>query len=1272
MWKKQIRVILILIGYVAGVGAAHAEDVVTFEKDILPIFVKSCNGCHSPQADKLKAELDLSTVLTLLKGSEYGEVVEPGNSAESMLVKTIEHTEEPHMPPPNKFDKLPQEEIDLIKKWIDQGAKAGEGGASDKKEATNQPDPSSSPKTALPDKDWAESPIASVAYSPDGKWLARGRLGVVELFAVKDDGSIEKADDLSGHAEMVRGLAFSPDSERLAAGGGKPGRSGEIVLWDIPKGEQFKKIEGHSDNILDLDFHPDGEQIATGSYDKTVRVWNIETAEETHLMKDHVDAVYSVDYSDDGTRLASGSGDRTVKLWDAETGERVLTLSDSTDAVHTVAFAPKGDLIAAGASDKMIRVWDLLASQSEEGFTQSALTTGQLLHSTFAHDGPLLKILYSKEGDTLYSTAQDKQVKAWDTSTMSLPKVYEVQSDWAQCMDLHPNGNHLAVGRFDGTMTVYDSQSGRSIWTDGTSTETSMASADVDENEIDTKGKRKGKTGKIHVDAVFIDATIPPIVDSLSPDVWPRGSTVELTVKGRNLADAELYFTDKKLGIEVTQFEAKPVPEFKYNEESRGTQFHNYAQPYEIKMTVDIPSDAGLGTKHLFADTPIGLSNAKEFKISDSGDTGEVEPNDTLAEAQEINFPIRLVGTTNLEGDVDRYKVHLEKGQELVCVLRDTGLNPLLRILTAEGEEQVTHTEFNGTDNPHVAVRAEETGDYLIEISDRDRRRNMSYRLHIGEFPYVAEVAPLGIATGSPQKVWVRAYNIGGVSELEVTPPGNSPHNRKVDLPLPDYEGYNPAENRQIVIGHYTETSETEPNNTPIEAQVLDFGSTVNGRLYSEEGADEADVYRFSAEKGQEVLFEVMAAQLGSPIDSFIEILGSDGKLLERGRVRCIAQTKMTLSDRDSQQAGLRIEDWSDLGIGDYVMVGSEILKVLKIPDYADEDAVMQQYPDGQRRAYFGTTPEHHAVSTPVYKVEVHPAKTEFEPNGMPVFDLYWRNDDSHQYGSQSTDSRLLFTAPESGDFFVRLSDTIGSSGPDHRYRLTLRNQRPDFALSASPYRINVETGSRVPMTVTVRREDEFEGPIHIVAHDLPEGIEIEPSDILESESDVNLAVVASPRATSSERGSTVRITGTGQIDGEEVVREVLIGEIIAVDKQPDLLVNNGVDTLRIKPGESQWLSVNIDRYNGFSARIPIDVLNLPFGVYVTDTGLNGILVREGETERSMQIYCESWVEPMERDIFIQAKVEAPAPARLLFVGEPIRLIVGQPGNGDTKVAEAN
>ena len=99
---------------------------VTYASDIKPIFDKSCIKCHGPQ--KQKAKLRLDSLDGVLKGGEDGAVVEPGKSAESMLVLNVAHLgdEDDFMPPPDNKDKIPpltKDQIGLIRAWIDQGAK---------------------------------------------------------------------------------------------------------------------------------------------------------------------------------------------------------------------------------------------------------------------------------------------------------------------------------------------------------------------------------------------------------------------------------------------------------------------------------------------------------------------------------------------------------------------------------------------------------------------------------------------------------------------------------------------------------------------------------------------------------------------------------------------------------------------------------------------------------------------------------------------------------------------------------------------------------------------------------------------------------------------------------------------------------------------------------------------------------------------------------------------------------------------------------------------
>jgi hypothetical protein len=106
--------------------APSTKTGVTFATDIKPIFETSCVKCHGAQ--KPKAKLRLDGLDYVLKGGEDGKVIEPGNSAKSMLVLNIAHLgdEDDFMPPPkNKLGvkKLTDQQIGLVRAWIDQGAK---------------------------------------------------------------------------------------------------------------------------------------------------------------------------------------------------------------------------------------------------------------------------------------------------------------------------------------------------------------------------------------------------------------------------------------------------------------------------------------------------------------------------------------------------------------------------------------------------------------------------------------------------------------------------------------------------------------------------------------------------------------------------------------------------------------------------------------------------------------------------------------------------------------------------------------------------------------------------------------------------------------------------------------------------------------------------------------------------------------------------------------------------------------------------------------------
>ncbi len=99
---------------------------ITYATDIKPILDESCSRCHGPE--KPKGKLRLDSLEGALKGGEDGKVIEPGNSAASLLVHNVARVGDPdnYMPPPRNKAGIPPlktEQVRLIRAWIDQGAK---------------------------------------------------------------------------------------------------------------------------------------------------------------------------------------------------------------------------------------------------------------------------------------------------------------------------------------------------------------------------------------------------------------------------------------------------------------------------------------------------------------------------------------------------------------------------------------------------------------------------------------------------------------------------------------------------------------------------------------------------------------------------------------------------------------------------------------------------------------------------------------------------------------------------------------------------------------------------------------------------------------------------------------------------------------------------------------------------------------------------------------------------------------------------------------------
>jgi WD40 repeat protein len=112
---------------------------------------------------------------------------------------------------------------------------------------------------------------------------------------------------------VVASVVFSPDGRYLAVG---TGGGSSVQLIDTSSWQVIRTFEGHTSWVNSVAFSPDGRLLASGSDDDTIKLWEVASGSLVRSLSGHTDGVNSVAFSPDGRLLASGSADETIKLWD--------------------------------------------------------------------------------------------------------------------------------------------------------------------------------------------------------------------------------------------------------------------------------------------------------------------------------------------------------------------------------------------------------------------------------------------------------------------------------------------------------------------------------------------------------------------------------------------------------------------------------------------------------------------------------------------------------------------------------------------------------------------------------------------------------------------------------------------------------------------------------------------------------------------------------------------------------------------------------------------
>ncbi len=305
-----------------------------------------------------------------------------------------------------------------------------------------------------------------------------------------------------------------------------------------------------------------------------------------------------------------------------------------------------------------------------------------------------------------------------------------------------------------------------------------------------------------------------------------------------------------------------------------------------VTVEVTIAANAEPGQRDMRLEASSRLTNPLTFCVGQLAEFVEKEPRASAAPAE---MPITLPAVANgqiMPGDVDRFRFKARKGQRIVAATGARSLIPYLAdavpgwfqatlaLYDAQGREVAFADDYRFNPDPVLCCLIPADGEYILEITDAiyRGREDFVYRAVVGELPFITSIFPLGGTAGATATVQLKGWNLPTASILwdrREVPPG-------LDT-LFARSGRLLSNSVPFALDNLPESLEKEPNQQINDAHSVTLPLILNGRINP---PGDVDVFCFEGRAGQEIVAEVNARRLGSPLDSLLRLTDASGRQL--------------------------------------------------------------------------------------------------------------------------------------------------------------------------------------------------------------------------------------------------------------------------------------------------------------------------------------------------------------------------------------------------------
>jgi chromosome segregation ATPase len=450
------RCLILAAGLVAVASPAQENEKLTYDDHIRPLLENKCFSCHNP--DKKKGGLELTSYAGLMNGGSGGAVVDAGNPQGSRLWTCSAKKEEPFMPPEGA--PLDAKDLTLLSKWIAGGLLQAKGSVA---KASNKPKvdltfaggagkptgPVARPEHVLLEPVIVTPRTSAVIAMAASPWTSLLAVAGQKQILLYDTDSHELAGILPYAEGYARSLKFSANGSLLIMGGGRGGKFGHAVVWDVKTGKRVTEVGKEFDQVMSADITPDHRKIAIGTNAKKVKCYDVATGEELYVIAKHTEWITGADFSPDGILLATSDRNGNVFVWEADNGGEFYSLGQHKGSVTDLAWRADSNILASCSADGVITTWEM--------------KNGKQVASWGAHGGNVQSVSFLPDG-RLLSCGADGTTAMWSVDGKRLQHLQGIkQADQvAKVVGLYDSKTFVS-SNWLGEVRFFESETGREV-----------------------------------------------------------------------------------------------------------------------------------------------------------------------------------------------------------------------------------------------------------------------------------------------------------------------------------------------------------------------------------------------------------------------------------------------------------------------------------------------------------------------------------------------------------------------------------------------------------------------------------------------------------------------------------------------------------------------------------------------------------------------------------------------------------------------------------------